>query len=102
MNINISEKPDDETLTKIFHALSDPIRIEVLRLLVSRGTDEYNCTVLGENLDMIQLTLSYHVKTLHEAGLINARKVSREKIVSLNQKTFDPYLPHFLDLLQSC
>ncbi len=99
MNINISEKPDNETLTKIFHALSDPTRLEVLRLLVSRGSDECNCTVLGENLDMSQPTMSYHMKTLREAGLINTRKASREKIVSLNQKTFDKYLPHFLDLL---
>lgn len=98
MDINVSNKKTDEELIKIFRALADPNRLEVLRVLATEQT-ECNCTVLGERIDMSQPTMSYHMKTLREAGLINTRKESREKIVSLNHETFDQVLPGFLDLL---
>lgn len=98
MNLNISNKEVDEELVKVFRALSDSSRLEIIRLL-AHDQEEYNCTWLGEHIDMSQPTMSYHMKILREAGLINARKVSREKFVSLNQDTFDRLIPGVLDVL---
>jgi len=52
-----------------FHALSDPLRIQVLELLRSQ-----RLCVCGEHLGVTQSKLSFHLKTLKEAGLVRSRQ----------------------------
>ena len=52
----------------IFNALSDPIRLAILKRLYS-----HNCVCVCEFIDMFDLSqskLSYHLKSLLNAGLI--------------------------------
>jgi ArsR family transcriptional regulator len=55
----------------LFKALSDDNRIKILELLV-KG-ESCSCELLDE-LPISQPTLSYHLKLLHEAGLIDSKK----------------------------
>jgi ArsR family transcriptional regulator, arsenate/arsenite/antimonite-responsive transcriptional repressor len=78
-----------------FHALSDPIRIGVLEILRKREQCVCDlCDALGVN----QSKLSFHLKTLKEAGLVNARHEGRWIYYSLNLPQFvilEAYLTDF-------
>ncbi|MEH2074985.1 MAG: metalloregulator ArsR/SmtB family transcription factor [Nostoc sp.] len=68
-----------------FHALSDPLRISVLELLRQR---ELCVCDLCEALGVSQSKLSFHLKTLKEAGLVNSRQEGRWIYYSLNFPQF--------------
>ncbi|CEJ45327.1 Transcriptional regulator [Umezakia ovalisporum] len=68
-----------------FHALSDPIRIGVLELL--RKQEQCVCD-LCDALGVSQSKLSFHLKTLKEASLVNARQEGRWIYYSLNVSQF--------------
>ena len=59
----------------LFRALGDPHRLQILELLQSR---EMNGTELLEKVDVVQSTLSHHMKTLCEAGLVLTRKEGKK------------------------
>ncbi len=73
-----------------FHALSDPLRIQVLELL--REQEQCVCE-LCEQLGVTQSKLSFHLKTLKEAALVCSRQEGRWIYYSLN-------LPQFVVLEQ--
>ena len=68
-----------------FHALSDPIRLQVLDLLRDR---ELCVCDLCEQLEVSQSKLSFHLKTLKEAALVRARQEGRWIYYSLNLSQF--------------
>ena len=70
----------------LFHALSDPIRIEVLRLL-AHG-ERCVCDLTAE-LDVAQSRLSWHLKTLKDAGLVSDRREGRWSYYTLEREAFD-------------
>lgn len=61
-------------IAKIFKALGDERRIEILHLLVNG--EKCACNLLDE-LAITQPTLSHHMKILCEAGVVNARKAGK-------------------------
>lgn len=73
-----------------FHALSDPLRIQVLELLRSQ---ELCVCELCEYLEVTQSKLSFHLKTLRKASLVHSRQEGRWIYYSLN-------LPQFVVLEQ--
>jgi ArsR family transcriptional regulator len=68
--------PDTSTdLALGFHALSDPLRLKILDILRDR---ELCVCDLRDRLDNIaQSKLSFHLKTLKEAGLVRSRQQGR-------------------------
>lgn len=78
-----------------FHALSEPLRISVIELL--RQQELCVCD-LCEALGVSQSKLSFHLKTLKEAGLVNSRQEGRWIYYSLNVSQFsvlEAYLAGF-------
>ena len=78
-----------------FHALSDPLRVQVLDLLRDR---ELCVCDLCEMLKVSQSKLSFHLKTLKEAQLVQARQEGRWIYYSLNLAQFvvlEQYLAEF-------
>ena len=67
----VNDTPRTATL---FHALSDPTRIEILNCLAS--CERCVCDLTGA-LDAAQSRLSFHLKVLKEAGLITDRRSGR-------------------------
>ena len=88
MTVNSAISPS--TVNFCFHALSEPLRIQVLELLRSQ---ELCVCEICEHLKVTQSKLSFHLKTLREAGLIRARHEGRWIYYSLN-------LPQFVVLEQ--
>jgi ArsR family transcriptional regulator len=72
---------DLETLTARFKALSDPHRLRILDRL--RGGEQCVCK-LTDLLDTGQSLLSFHLKTLKDAGLVTDRREGRWMHYALN------------------
>ena len=73
---------DPATLARSFQALADEKRLRVLELL---GGGELCVCELAEALDVSQPLLSFHLRTLREAGLVKARRKGRWVHYSLDR-----------------
>lgn len=65
----------------IFKALSEPLRVEVIELL--REQEMCVCD-LCDHLNVAQSKLSFHLKTLKQAGLVRSRQEGRWIYYRLN------------------
>ncbi len=84
-----------DTLACCFHALSDPIRVQVIELLRSQ---ELCVCELCDRLGVTQSKLSFHLKNLKEAELVRSRQEGRWIYYSLNLSQFlllEQYLAEF-------
>lgn len=70
---------------KLFHALSDPTRLEILERL--RGGECCVCD-LQEALEASQSRLSFHLRTLKDAGLVTDRREGRWVYYTLRPEAF--------------
>jgi ArsR family transcriptional regulator len=68
-----------------FHALSEPLRVQVLELLRDR---ELCVCDLCEALNVTQSKLSFHLKVLKESELVRSRQEGRWIYYSLNLPQF--------------
>jgi ArsR family transcriptional regulator, arsenate/arsenite/antimonite-responsive transcriptional repressor len=97
----IYELPVDE-ISSGFHALSDPIRVKVLELLQQQ---ELCVGGLCEALDTNQSKLSFHLKVLKDAELVNVRHEGRWIYYSLNITQFvrlEKYLSNYRRFSEIC
>lgn len=70
---------------RLFHALSDEKRLRILECL--RGGEKCVCDLTGV-IDAGQSLLSFHLKTLKEAGLVRDRRAGRWAFYSLDAEAF--------------
>lgn len=75
---------EGENLDKIFHALADPTRREMIRLLAGK---ERTVTELAAPFQMSLAASSKHIKVLEEAGLIHRTVMGRTHTCSLDPKS---------------
>lgn len=61
-----------EKLAKIAQALSDPTRLRIFETIAAKK--EVNCSDLTCRHDLAAGTVSHHLKTLADAGLIETRR----------------------------
>jgi ArsR family transcriptional regulator len=72
---------DTARAAALFHALSDEIRVEVVLLLLN---GERCVCELMDDLGLAQSRLSWHLKTLSDAGIITGRREGRWVYYALN------------------
>jgi DNA-binding transcriptional ArsR family regulator len=78
-------------------ALAQESRLSIFRLLVQMGKDGVAAGVLGEKLGIPPATLSFHLKTLTHAGLINSRTEGRFVIYSANFTEMDRLIAYLTE-----
>jgi len=61
----------------IFHALSDPVRLEILEFI--RGGEKCVCEIMP-HLNLIQPLVSRHLKILKDSGLVVDRKDGTKRL----------------------
>jgi ArsR family transcriptional regulator len=61
-------------LVRVFKALADPTRLEILRLLRAQPGATCVCDVVA-HFDLAQPTISHHLKLLREAGLVSQSRI---------------------------
>src|ERR1700691_3199009 len=77
--------PDLSTITRQYRALADPTRLRIVDLL--RGGERCVCE-LTDALDLGQSLLSFHLKTLKDAGLVSDRREGRWAYYALSPDAF--------------
>lgn len=82
----------------VFRALSEPLRLQIIALFDEEG--RCACTVLEDVLPISKSTISYHIKILHQAGLLEVHKEGRFYFYSLRRDVFDYFVPGLLDRLE--
>jgi ArsR family transcriptional regulator, arsenate/arsenite/antimonite-responsive transcriptional repressor len=60
-------------LARMFKALGDPVRLRLLSLIASAGSEVCVCD-LNDAFDLTQPTISHHLKVLREAGLVSSER----------------------------
>ena len=77
---------DTSRAASLFHALADEIRLNVIDLLV----DGERCVCeLMDELGLAQSRLSWHLKTLTDAGIIRGRREGRWNLLLAESRRVD-------------
>lgn len=79
-NSCIIDSVEKQTVIDSLGALAHPIRLEVFRALVVRGSTGLTPGTMAEALDIAPNTLSFHLKELAHAGLVTQERSSRNII----------------------
>jgi ArsR family transcriptional regulator len=80
-------------LARTFKALADPVRLRVLSLIAARRGGEVCVCELTEAFDLTGPAISYHLRQLREAGLVDCERrgtwvyywTNPEKLAALSQ-----------------
>jgi DNA-binding transcriptional ArsR family regulator len=86
------------TLPDVMQALSDPVRIDILRRLLEAGEGtEFACNEFPMRLS--KATRSHHFQILRDAGLIRTRVEGTKCMNSLRSGEIQKRFPGLLDVL---
>lgn len=77
---------DTDRAARLFHALSDPTRLQILERL--RLGERCVCE-LTDALDAAQSRLSFHLKVLKDAGLVTDRREGRWMYYAVNAEILE-------------
>lgn len=84
--------PEDLILERVLYALSDPVRLEIVRSLA--GVPEATCGELDGGRP--KSSMSHHFRVLRDAGLVQTRNVGTTHMNSLRAETIDSRFPGLL------
>jgi DNA-binding transcriptional ArsR family regulator len=85
--IMVQEPYHHPDLAEVTHALSDPVRLGILRSLAPGAETAWN----GFMVKVAPSTLSHHMKVLRNAGLITNRRDGMRCLVSLRPELSDRF-----------
>lgn len=83
---------ESQSVVAALAALAHSSRLDVFRLLVQVGPEGLAATGIAEQLNTPPSSLSFHLKELMHAGLINQKKAGRSLIYSANFSTMNSLL----------
>jgi DNA-binding transcriptional ArsR family regulator len=83
---------DDLDLASVLHALSDPVRLEIVAGLAAG--DERNCGSF--DVAVTKSTCTHHFRVLREAGLIRQRQQGTMRLNSLRRDDLEARFPGLL------
>lgn len=81
----------DAEAAAIFRALGDEIRMQILDLLQER---ELCGSELLQSVDIVQSTLSHHMKTLTESGIVKWRKEGKKTYYSIQSEIWNKVISY--------
>jgi ArsR family transcriptional regulator len=83
----------------LLKALADPLRLQIIEAL---GEGERCVCDLTEGLDLAQSKLSFHLRVLREAGLVNQRSSGRWSYYRLEPQAIEQLAGWLMALRQRC
>jgi DNA-binding transcriptional ArsR family regulator len=89
---------EDITLAGVLGALSDPMRLKILKKLLERRDDCLSCSSAAPCPEMAKSTLSHHFRILRDAGLI---RTTKQGVENLNRVRWDDLNARFPGLLST-
>jgi DNA-binding transcriptional ArsR family regulator len=94
----VTPRREDIRLEAVFHALSDPVRLQIVRALAA-SQHALACGTL--ELAVSKSTASHHFRVLREAGVIIQREDGRKRLNQLRRDDMDARFPGLLDTVVS-
>ena len=93
------QHPDREqfSLVSVLHGLSDPARLEIVRLLAT--VPERACTDFHGIGGLTVPTLSHHLRVLRECGVTRTRIDGKHRYVSLRRDDLELRFPGVVDAI---
>jgi DNA-binding transcriptional ArsR family regulator len=88
----------DITLAGVLGALSDPMRLKILRKLLANRGGSLSCSGAAPCPNMAKSTLSHHFRILRDAGLI---RTTKQGVENLNRVRWDEVNARFPGLLKA-
>ncbi|MGP5930408.1 ArsR/SmtB family transcription factor [Corynebacterium glyciniphilum] len=88
---------DDITIHRVLFALSEPLRLNMVRVLAARG--EVDSIDLGP--DLPRSTLTHHTSLLRESGVVFVRAEGRMCMIRLRTDDLDSRFPGLIDTVLS-
>ncbi len=93
-------RSSDRFKAKVFDALSDPVRLEIIELL--RKGEKCVCEIIPR-VNLIQSLVSRHLKILRDCGLVKDRKEGNRRLYSVTNNAIfqvvDAVTPDLIDAL---
>lgn len=81
-------------------ALSEPVRIEILKLLMLNGACDVG--TLANQMPQDRSVISRHLSLMHKAGMLNTKKEGRHKIYSIDSRGLLGKAENFVNTLRQC
>ena len=85
----------DLELTQVLHALSDPVRLEIVRELAADHGCEHRCKEF--ELPVSKSTATHHFRVLRESGVIEQTPEGTARVNRLRREDLDARFPGLLD-----
>lgn len=85
-------KPEDIELARVLHALSDPVRLDVVRQLDREG--QATCAALDGGRP--KSSMSHHFRVLRDAGVLRTRTDGTAHMNELRRAELDSLFPGLL------
>ncbi len=80
------EKLVEALNSKLFKALSEPVRAEILKYLLMNGRSDIG--TIAENLPQDRSVISRHLSLMYEAGILKSEKEARHVFYEINGASF--------------
>lgn len=90
---------DQDNLTAIFNAVSDPTRCRTFRLLMVTHGEDVNVTDIAHIMGMTVPAISQQLKVLEQSGLVTREKVGQ--IVYYRVKVTDPLVSSIVKIIET-
>ena len=93
----IAAPPEELRAVASYHkALSDPTRLRLLQRLAGGPA---TVTELIDHVDLSQPLVSWHLRRLRAAGVVDTRRTGREVICTISRDAFDYFRAREADML---
>ena len=74
-------------ITEYYKVLADPLRLRILKYIVSSGNGEIKCSELAEKTGLPAASVNRHLKMLKETGLLSSRTEERTQLYSADRQS---------------
>lgn len=88
---------DNKSAVTILASIAQEARLEIFRTLVQAGIKGLSVGSIAEKLGIPNSTLSFHLKELSHAGLVNSRQESRFVYYSANYEAMNNLLAYLTE-----
>lgn len=85
----------DFSICKILYALSEPTRLEIVRMIDEAG-GELRCGFFAQRIGLSKPTLSHHLGILRDAGVLATRLEGTQKLNTIRRDSLNERFPGLL------
>jgi DNA-binding transcriptional ArsR family regulator len=86
--------------SKFFKALSEPVRVLILKYLLLNGRSDI--TAIANELPQDRSVISRHLQLMQDVGILNCEKITRHKYYEINGLLFFNKLENILIKIKEC